>query len=97
VSDLLVKNGYDSKNHRARKADGHLISSADLILVMENSHKNAIMTHYPGASGKIMLLGKWSDNTEIQDPYKKSLEAHMRVFEQIENSCLSWYERLKDS
>ena len=96
VSRLLFDNGYDVDSHKARKVNSKLIASADLILVMEKSHKNVVMKNYPESSGKIILLGKWFNNMEIQDPYRKSSDAYHQVFEQLQNSCSSWYERLKD-
>ena len=41
-----------------------------------------------------MLLGKWQDNLEINDPYRKSAEAFAQVFNQIETACDAWSERL---
>jgi protein-tyrosine phosphatase len=96
VCSLLLDNGYEVDSHKAKKVNSKLIASADLILVMEKSHKNTVMKHYPESSGKIMLLGKWLDNMEIQDPYRKSSDAYQQVFEQLQNSCMTWYERLKD-
>ena len=97
VSELMIANGYDPKNHKARKLEGHMMGSADLILVMEQGHKSAIIKKYPEASGKVMMIGLWCDNIGIQDPFRKSTEAYRQVFEQIEKSCLLWIERLKES
>jgi protein-tyrosine phosphatase len=70
------------------------VQEADLILVMEKFQQQRLMSEYPAASGKVMLLGKWQDNLEINDPYRKSAEAFAQVFNQIETACDAWSERL---
>lgn len=90
---LLQANGYDVDNHSARQVDGEMLNEADLVLVMEKEHQAVLMSRYPSCSGKVMLLGAWSDK-EIHDPYRKSDEAFKYVFEQIEESCLEWCKKL---
>jgi protein-tyrosine phosphatase len=92
---LLEANGYKTAKHAARKLDGQLIAEADLVLVMENDHQNIIMKQYPQASGKILLLGKWQGNMDIHDPYRRSDEVYNYIFNQIEESCLSWCDKLE--
>ena len=94
AASLLDENGYESKGHKARKLDRELINDSDLLLVMEKDHQYTIMKRYPQSSGKVMLLGKWSDDMEIIDPYQKSSEAFTHVFEQIEENCIRWIEKL---
>lgn len=90
----LIAHGYNSNGHSARKLNELLIQEADLILVMENFQQQRLMKEYPAASGKVMLLGKWLDNLEINDPYRKSSEAFSLVFEQIESACKLWSSKL---
>ena len=52
------------------------------------------MNKYPSASGKIMLLGKWNNDEEIPDPYKKSIDAFQQSFIQIEHNCQLWADKL---
>ncbi len=92
----LVSHGYLNSDHSARQLDEEMVQQADLILVMESFQQQRLMKDYPGASGKVMLLGKWLNNLEINDPYKKSSEAFGLVFDQIESACNAWSERLDD-
>lgn len=94
AASLLEANGYKPTKHVARKLDGQMIADADLVLVMENDHKNLIMKQYPQASGKILLLGKWQGEIDILDPYRRSDEVFNYIFDQIEAGCLDWYSRL---
>jgi protein-tyrosine phosphatase len=90
---LLRKHGYDTDNHSARQIDGVMLNDADLVLVMDKGHQATLMKRYPSSSGKVMLLGAWLDK-EIHDPYRKSDEVFKYVFEQIEESCLSWCSKI---
>ena len=86
---LLQQYGYDADDHSARQVTGDMLNDADLVLVMEKEHQLTLMGRYPSFSGKVMLLGEWS-NKEIHDPYHKSDEAFKSIFDQIEEACMSW-------
>lgn len=91
---VLSENGYDSENHEARKLNYEMVADSDLVLVMEKGHQNVLMNLYPEISGKVMLLGRWADDLEVTDPYRKSSEAYNYVYKQIENCCMDWKGRL---
>lgn len=94
AASILEAKGYSFGKHVARKLDLELIQEADLVLVMEKDHQSLIMQKYPEASGKIMLFGKWQDNADIHDPFRKSPEVFSYVFDQIEKNCLNWSKKL---
>lgn len=87
---ILDNNGYNSAGHKAKKLSSKLVNEADLILVMEKSHRDSIIKLYPQACGKVFLLGKWSEDLEIVDPYQKSKEVFYRTYEKIEKNCFQW-------
>lgn len=92
----LDAHGFNSNNHIARQLNDEMVQEADLILVMEVFQQQRLMKEYPAASGKVMLLGKWLNNLEINDPYRKSAEAFALVFDQIQSACELWAEKLND-
>lgn len=96
AANILKANGFNDENHQARQIESQLIIDADLILVMEKKHQQSLMKKYPSASGKIMLLGKWNNDEEMPDPYKKSVEAFEHSFKQIDANCQRWAETLKN-
>lgn len=93
--ELMAAKGIDLKNHVARQLDRSMLGQAELILVMEQSHIEAITKMAPEARGKTMLLGKWNNNTEIPDPYKKSTEAFAYSVKLIEQGVASWLKYLR--
>ena len=86
--------GYDFPAHMARQFDSQMAREFDLILVMETEHRNMIAERYPEALAKTMLLGKWQDNREIPDPYKKSDEVFEHVFKLIDTATKAWASKL---
>ncbi len=94
ASKQLIANGYHLSNHIARQLQIKMIQEADLVLVMEKIQQQKLMQIYPAYSGKVMLLGQWLDNQEINDPYGKSEEVFALVFRQIEMACYAWGQKL---
>lgn len=91
---ILKRNGFEQINHTARQITQALITETDLVLVMDKQQLQHLSSKYPCASGKVMLLGKWSNNEEIPDPYQKTEQAFINAFEQIEQNCKIWAEKL---
>jgi protein arginine phosphatase len=68
--------GLDLINHHSRVVNTALVSAADLIIVMEPGHKEALEIEFPSSRGKIMLLGELADenNSTIADPSEANFE-----------------------
>ena len=66
----------------------------DLILVMERTHIEQICRIAPEVRGKTMLFGHWLEQREIPDPYRKSEEAFVSVYQLIELAAKRWAEKL---
>ncbi|WP_411359037.1 low molecular weight protein-tyrosine-phosphatase [Pseudidiomarina salilacus] len=100
--DIAKQNGYEFGSHEAQQLTRELINQHDLILVMEQEHRQYIGKRYPEAMAKTMLLGHWLEATsgasqqgkEIPDPYRRSDEVYQHVFELIEKSCNEWKSKL---
>jgi|SRR5690554_968978 len=95
---IAQANGLECPTHEAQKLSQQLISEYDLILVMENQHRNMIAQRYPEALSKTMLLGHWLQNTnnkDIPDPYKKSDEVFQHVYQLIDAATTAWCSKLK--
>jgi protein-tyrosine phosphatase len=68
--------GLDLSTHHTREVNTTLLSAADLIIVMERSHKEALECEFPFCRGRIALLGELAGegNPEISDPSKMDFE-----------------------
>lgn len=91
--ELLLKKGLDISGYKASQLSLHLIRKADLILVMELGHKNAIVAEEQSAKGKVFRLGEWGQ-FDIPDPYQKDLTAFETALHLIEQGVSQWVKKL---
>jgi protein-tyrosine phosphatase len=68
--EAAAKLGLDLNAHRTREVDATLLASADQIVVMEDSHKEAIEAEFPSVRGRVILLGSLANipGGETPDP-----------------------------
>jgi protein-tyrosine phosphatase len=90
---LMMKKNIDISGYRACQLNKDMIRKADLILVMESSHKSAIEESEPCAKGKVFRLGHWGD-FDIPDPYQKNISAFIASLALIERGVLDWSQKL---
>lgn len=92
---VAAENQLDISAHQTRRISTELVMAHDLILVMESEHQKAVEDLVPVAKGKVMLFGKWQQETEIPDPYKRSREIYQIVFEQLRTNAMMWTSKLE--
>lgn len=85
--------GIDISEHRGKQLTEEIVVNSDLILTMENHHKQDIVTAFPYSRGKVFLLGEWS-NFEIFDPFRKTNDSFLNVREMLELSWNDWVKKL---
>lgn len=94
---LAEADGLDVETHRARQLDADLLAQADLVLVMTDGQRQALVKRWPEARGKTLLMGKWLNPTQtidIPDPYRKSPEVFGHVHQLLQEATRLWAERL---
>ncbi len=91
---LLREHGIDPAAHSARQLNHAMLTDADLILTMEPQHIRGISKIAPQVGGKTFLLGKWSDNQPVPDPYRKSREAFEHVYTLLDQFTDDWLKYL---
>lgn len=95
AAKLLEANGVACDSHKARQLTPAMLYKADLVLVMEPGHVRAVLEMVPEIRGKVFLLGKWADDREVPDPYRKSEEMFAEVYELIDRCCDRWAEFIR--
>ena len=70
--------GIDISGHTTKSVDAKLLQEADLVLVMEAGHKEAILVEFPFARGKVRLLSEVLEGMpfDIPDPAGSAEEAN---------------------
>jgi len=90
---MMNARGVDLSSHRASQLTPERLRWAELVLVMERHHREAVLAMDPTARGKTFLLGHWT-KTEIPDPYQRSDEAHAKAIQLIEEALDPWVSKL---
>jgi len=91
---LMQAKEIDLSSHCAQQINSVLVAGADLILTMEQRHIDAIQSKFPESRGKVHLIGKWNDNQEVPDPYKKDLQAFEAASTMLESGLDAWQKKL---
>jgi len=93
AAKLMQGRGIDISDHRARQLTLEMVRSADLVLVMEEEHRQYIHAFSPATCGKVHGIGKWMDK-DIPDPYKKSPEYFKYVLGLLDKGIAVWSVKL---
>ncbi|MFH0764756.1 MAG: low molecular weight protein arginine phosphatase [Candidatus Omnitrophota bacterium] len=89
--DVLNAEGVTMNGFKSRSVTAEMIKNADLILVMEDLHKDEILKKAPEASGKTFLLKEFGiiDNKNheegigVLDPIGQTIEVYKYVLSLI--------------
>ena len=80
----------DLAGHRAKSVSKALVAWSSLILVMEKSHEDTLLSDFPEAQGKIRLIRQFarfgSKRRGIADPYGLKYDAYRFCFLDIEDA-----------
>jgi protein-tyrosine phosphatase len=82
VVALIARNGgFSLRGHSADPLTKKTVKRADLILTMEQVHKDDILKRFPGADGKVFRLMEYGwqgddklDNLDVPDPTGKNAD-----------------------
>lgn len=87
--------GIDIDDHRSRRVDHDLLKSYDLVLTMENGHKEALSMEFPTFSDHIYMLSEMvGEKKDIEDPYGGSYSGYEQAAEEIQNYLDLGFETL---
>ncbi len=92
-------NGIDISGHVARRLDKAMIEESDLIVVMENEHRERVLDLCPEAEEKTSNLAEFVEKTSrkrgfVADPYGLPEWAYEACFDKIERSVSALMETL---
>jgi protein-tyrosine phosphatase len=95
AESVLVEHGLTGAGHVARQVTAPMADAADLVLVMEGCHREAIRALSGAAAERTHLLGKWHGEVEIPDPYRQRLAVFRDVYWMIDKAVNSWSMHLR--
>lgn len=92
--EVAAEHGLDLAAHRARQVAGWMCQQADLILVMEQSHKAQLEQQFPLARGKVFRLGHYG-RFDVADPYRQPREAFDATYAAIAQGVTDWAPKIR--
>jgi len=93
----MQQRGLDISAHRSREVTGDLLRQFDLILTMEEGHKEALRFEFPEVAGRVFLLSEMADKAfEIDDPVGQPLETYRRTADEIHALLEAGLERIQE-
>jgi protein-tyrosine phosphatase len=96
MAQLVAReHGYDISAHRARQADQQLLNTSDLILTLDQTHTDWIRSRMPHLLGRTHKLGRWQQNLDVADPYRRPREAFDVAFDEIRAYTEDWLKRIR--
>lgn len=82
------ESGIDISGHRSSPLTSEMIEAADLILVMEEHHREAIVRHDPRARDKTFLFSEYGVDDAgpgVMDPIGQSSDVYRATFNELNN------------
>jgi protein-tyrosine-phosphatase len=98
--EVLSDIGIDLTSHRARRVSKHLLSEADLIVVMTEGHAQIIESLDPEAARKVLRFGGLVPeraHTDIADPIGGDLDRYAASRDEIEGLVLRLIQYISDN
>ena len=96
---VAYEEGIDISDHKARALTSEMIAKPDLIVTMEEGHKQDILAHSPKAKPKVFLLRNFaqfgSKTRNIFDPYGANIENYRFCFQDIKECVMGIYQMLR--
>ena len=93
---IALEHGVDMSAHRARQINLDILKWADLVLVMENGHKQELISRYPWLDGKVFRYGE-PQRVDVPDPYRRPENAYVLAWNYISKLTPYWVEKIKES
>lgn len=92
--EVMFREGIDITGHITQNLRDRTITEADLILVMENFHKDVIIKRVPRAKNKVHLITEYCRpegevelvDPDVPDPIGRSAEVYEKSLEIIKES-----------
>lgn len=91
----MAQRGLDLSAHRARQVTPDLVAEADLVLVMETNHAEALKAAFPDHAHKVYMLSEMvGRRCDIGDPYGGRREEYAATAKELEELIEAGYGRI---
>src|SRR5262245_59045666 len=80
--EILAKRGVDLRGHESQPVTPQLLSQADQIFTMTQSHRELLVREFPETAPRVRLLAR--DGSDVIDPLGAGVEEYRDCAAQIE-------------
>ncbi|MFF7706232.1 low molecular weight protein-tyrosine-phosphatase [Pseudomonas sp. NPDC007930] len=87
---VLQQAHLDGSAHRACQVSPDMLRWAELVLVMEQHHISAVVNDAPQVRGKAFLIGKWQNDQEIADPFRRPKKEFQTTYQLLSRCIDDW-------
>lgn len=98
LEKVLKEEDIEISHHKPIQVTPQIVKDADLILVMERRHKQAILEMVPEAENRVFLLKEFAgekDNLDIPDPIGHPEEVYRSRLEEIKGYLKKILKKIK--
>jgi protein-tyrosine-phosphatase len=98
LEKVLKEEDIEISNHKPTRVTADIVRDADLILVMERRHKQAILEIAPEVENRVFLLKEFAgekENLDIPDPIGQPEEAYRSRLEEIKGYLKKILKKIK--
>ena len=96
VQEVLVKRNLDVSSHRARMVDLEILSQFNVILTMEQGHKEALQVEFAELASRIFMLSEMIGlKYDIKDPIGGPLYEFQETAKEIDRIIGEGFEKIK--
>ncbi len=90
----------DLESFQSRVLNEEILAAADLVLVMEPSHRTGILNVSPSADTRTFLIGELSGHTgrdaSVPDPFGGNADSYRRTFDRIQALIREGLPRIRE-
>jgi len=99
LEKVLKEEDIEISNHKPTRVTPQIVKDADLILVMEKRHKEAILEIAPEVKNRVFLLKEFAGekkNLDIPDPIGQPEEAYRSRLQEIKGYLFKILKKIKE-
>jgi len=94
---VAAERGLDLSSHRSKPVDRASMQAADLVLVMDAGHRQALREGYPQAADRVHLLSEMAgEGGPVEDPVGSPIEKYRLTADRITDLLTRGLDRIRE-
>jgi protein-tyrosine phosphatase len=94
---VAADRGLDLSSHISKPVDRASMQAADLVLVMDSGHRQALREAYPQSADRVHLLSEMAgEGGPVEDPVGSTIEKYRLTADRITDLLTRGLDRIRD-